>query len=191
MAYFQTAREVILLALLVAAAYTDLASGKVYNWCSLPALFLGLLLAYVAGGVSEGGAESSHGAASLVDSLLGLAVGGGVFGLFALFGAFGFGDVKLAAAVGALKGWRFAAAALGFSALVGGVMALAVLIWKGQLWRGLRDSLKAVVRPGKVAQRLPEESPARLTIPYGLAISIGTLWAWFGVYVFPALRGQG
>jgi prepilin peptidase CpaA len=190
-ATFQTAREVILLALLVAAAYTDLASGKVYNWCSLPALFLGLLLAYVTGGVTEGAADGGAGAANLVDGLLGLAAAGGVFGLFALCGAFGFGDVKLAAAIGALKGWRFAITAIGFSALVGGLMALALLVWKGQLWRGLRDSLRAVVRPGKAAQRLGEESPARLTIPYGLAISIGTLWAWFGIYVFPALRGQG
>lgn len=180
-------REVVLLALLVLAAYTDLARGKVYNWCTLPALVLGALLAYVIGGVSQGppllnGVPAvKGGAAHLADSGLGLLVAGGVFGLFGLFGAFGMGDVKLAAAVGVLKGWHFSVLAICFSGLVGGVMALGVLIWKGQLSRGLRDSAAAVVRPSRGAEKVAPDSPARLTVPYGAAISAGTLWAWFMV----------
>ena len=180
-------REAVLLALLVLAAYTDLARGKVYNWCTLPAIVLGVLLAYVIGGVSEkpllidGVPAVKGGAAHLVDSGLGLLVAGGVFGLFGLFGAFGMGDVKLAAAVGALKGWHFSVLAICFSGLVGGVLALGVLIWKGQLGRGLRDSAAAVARPSRGAKQVAPDSPARLTVPYGAAISAGTLWAWFMV----------
>ncbi|HUT36476.1 MAG TPA: A24 family peptidase [Planctomycetota bacterium] len=190
--YFDAAREIILLAVLVAAAYTDLASGKVHNWVTLPATVAGLMLGYVLGGV--GGVSQTLPSASalaaspavggvkqdfcLVDSLLGVALAGGVFGLFFLYGAFGAADVKLAVAIGALKGWYFALLALMASALVGGVLALGVLVWKGQLRRGLLDSLVAIVRPGKAAKAREGASPARLTVPYCFAISVGTLWVW-------------
>lgn len=178
MIYFQTAREVVLLVLIVTVAYTDLAKGKVYNWTSLPALFLGLLLAYVIGGVNEGTAELGRGAANLADSGLGLLLGGGVFGLYYLHGGgFGLGDVKLGAAIGALKGWYFVLWAIVLSALVGGVMAMGLLIWKGRFWRGVRDSLVVVVRPSKLKEAA--DNPARLTLPYAAALSIGTLCAWF------------
>jgi len=174
--YVEAAREIVLLTFLVAVAYTDLAHGKAYDWCTLPAMGLGLLLATVLGGVS-------HGNANLVDSLLGLLVGGGVFGLFFFLGGFGAGDVKVAAAIGALKGWRFAVEMTVYAALVGGIMALGLLVWKGQLWHGLRDTAKAAVRLGRAEKHLEAESPARLTVPYGVAISVGTLWVWFRLYV--------
>ncbi len=182
MVYFQTAREIILLALIVVAAYTDLASGKVYNWCTLPALLAGLFIAYVTGGASGGTAATGQGAAHLLDSFLGLLFAGGVFGLYYLHGGgFGLGDVKMAAAVGALKGWYFAVWAVVFAGLAGGVMAMALLIWKGRFWRGVRDSLVAVVRPSKLKQAA--ESPAGLTVPYAFAISVGALCAWFRLSV--------
>lgn len=192
LAYFDAAREFILLAVLVTAAYTDLASGKVYNWTTLPATLAGLMLGYILGGVGNfsqtlpsasalvaapavGGVKQSF---CLLDSLLGVVLAGGVFGLFFLYGAFGAADVKLAVAIGALKGWYFALLAIGASALVGGVLALGVLVWKGKLRKGLRDSLVAVVRPGKVVKAKEGETPARLTVPYCFAISVGTLWVW-------------
>ncbi len=189
---FDVAREVILLALLVIAAYTDLASGKVYNWATVPATLAGLMIAYIVGGFgtlaqtvpsttamaaapAAGGAKQTF---CLIDSLLGIALAGGIFGLFFLYGAFGAADVKLVVAIGALKGWFFTLLAIGASALVGGVLALGVLIWKGRLRRGLRDSLVAVVRPRKVVKDKEGDSPARLTVPYCFAISVGTLWVW-------------
>ncbi|MFP4057884.1 MAG: prepilin peptidase [Candidatus Brocadiia bacterium] len=176
MIYLHTARQVLLLALLVVAAYSDLAHGKVYNWSTYPAIVLGLLLAYVLD-------ASEKTQVGLVESLLGLCLAGGLFGLFFLLGAFGAGDVKLAAAIGALSGWRFAVAAIAFSALAGGVMALGLLIWRGQLWRGLRDSAVASVKLRRPEKTLSPDSPARLTVPYGFAISLGTLWAWLAEYV--------
>ncbi len=190
--YFDGAREFILLAVLVIAAYTDLASGKVYNWTTLPATVAGLMLGYILGGLGTlaqilpsssamaasspvGGLKQSF---CLLDSLLGVVVAGGIFGLFFLYGAFGAADVKLVVAIGALKGWYFALLAIGASALVGGILALGVLVWKGQLRRGLRDSLLAIVRPGKAAKSQAAETPARLTVPYCFAISVGTLWVW-------------
>jgi len=184
--YFDAAREILLLAMLVAAAYTDLAHGKVYNWITLPATLAGLMLAYIIGGFGTLGqtvpsmsvrAGAPQGFC-LVDSLLGIALAGGIFGVFFLYGAFGPADVKLVCAIGALKGWYFALLAIGASALVGGVLALGVLVWKGQLRRGLRDSMVALVRPGKLAKAKAEGSAARLTVPYCFGISVGTLWVW-------------
>jgi len=190
--YFDVARELLLLALIVAAAYTDLASGKVYNWMTVPATLLGLMLAIViggAGGLSQTLPSASALAGSpeaggprqgfcLLDSVMGIVLAGGVFGLFFLHGAFGAADVKLAVAIGALKGWYFALLAIVASGLVGGVLALGMLVWKGQLARGLRGSLVALVRPGKAVKAQEGENPARLTVPYCFAISVGTLWVW-------------
>ena len=170
------AREIVLLVFLIAIVYTDLAYGKAYDWCTLPALGIGLVLATLIGGARGG-------EASLVSSLLGVVLAGGIFGLFFFFGGFSAGDVKIAAAVGALAGWRFALEATIYSALVGGIMAMGLLIWQGQLWRGLRDSARAAVRLGRADKHLAEDSPARLTVPYGVAIGLGTMWVWFQHHV--------
>jgi len=102
---------------------------------------------------------------------------GGVFGVFFLYGAFGAADVKLACAIGALKGWYFALLAIGASA-----WWAACWRWRahleGQLRRGLRDSFVALVRPGRLASVRAEATAARLTVPYCFAISVGTLWVW-------------
>jgi len=170
--YVQAAREIVLLVFLVVTVYTDLAHGKAYDWCTLPAVGIGLILATILGGVRGGDAN-------LVASLLGMVAAGGIFGLFYFFGGFSAGDVKIAAAIGALKGWRFALEATFYSALVGGIMALGLLIWRGQLLRGLRDTARAAVRLRRAEKVLDEDSPARLTIPYGVAIGLGTMWVWF------------
>ena len=169
-------RHALLLTLLVVAAYTDIARGKVYNWCTYPCMFVGLAIGYIAGGWNEADF-------SLQNGLLGLAAAGGIFGLFFVLGSLGAGDVKLAAAIGALTGWHFAIGAITYSALIGGVMALALLIWRGQLARGLWDSLRASVRLKAAEKVVGADSPATLTVPYGLAVSTGTLWAWFVQHV--------
>jgi prepilin peptidase CpaA len=166
----------------IVAGFTDLAYGKVYNWCTLPALAAGLLLAYWTGGVNDV-AEDPQKTFNLVQSGYGLLLAGGIFGVFFALGAFGAGDLKLAAAIGALNGWRFALVAIVYSSLVGGVLALGVLIWKGQVGRGLVDAAKMALRPWKSKKTVGPDSPARLTVPYGFAISVGTLWAWFFFYV--------
>ena len=175
MPYVATAREVILLAFLITIVFTDLAYGKAYDWCTLPAMGIGLILATVLGGVRGGDAN-------LVNSLLGLLLAGGLFGLFYFFGGFSAGDVKIAAAIGALKGWQFAIWAIFYGSLVGFVMAMGLLIWRGKALRGLRDTARAQLRLWRGARSLPEDSPARLTIPYGVALGLGGLWLWFMSY---------
>ena len=75
---FRLASIVALFLLLIVSAYTDITRNKVYNWCTFPAIGLGMALAYLGGGLSE-----AHGY-NLSSSLLGIATGGGIILLFSL-----------------------------------------------------------------------------------------------------------
>jgi len=107
----------------------------------------GLLFALVAGG-----------RAGLANSLIGLAVGGGIFFFFWLIKAMGGADVKLMAGVGAFLGWPSILDALFFTALCGGIMAILFLIWKR-----------------KPKGEKPEVPLRKQTLPYGVAIAAGTI----------------
>lgn len=178
---FRLASFVALFLLLVVSAYTDLTRNKVYNWATLPGLGLGLAFAYLAGGIHD---QPAH---NLVNSLMGVAAGGGIFLVFSLFGAMGLGDVKLMAAVGALTGVPFVLVCLLFSSMVGFVMAMGVLIWRGRVGEGLARSVKFAFRWKKEKRSLEAgESEAEQagrrrpadTIPFGAAIAFGTLSAF-------------
>jgi len=180
--YMLLARHCLLLTLLVISLYTDLARGRLYNFISLPALFVGLLLNYVLGGLWEGGASG----ANLGGSLLAVAVAGGIFLWPYLKGGIGAGDVKLICAVGAVGGFYnlYLLFALVYSAIIGALMAVLVLIWRRKLWEGLKGSVRFVFslkRVDKGQDSSKEEAPGRITVPYGSAIAIGSTIAWFVV----------
>jgi prepilin peptidase CpaA len=158
------ARLVVFFAVLVTAAYTDLAKSKVYDWLTLPAIFLGLALAFIPYGMS----------APLVNFILGAVVGGGIFWFFYLFDAVGGGDVKLMAAVGALMGLNFTISALVIIAVVGALMALVFLVVKKRLREGLKGSIKLFFK----FRKPKKEGAENLTIPYGAAIAAGSMITW-------------
>ncbi len=165
----QLVRYCTLLALLLCCAFTYVAKGKVYNAVTLPALFVGLVLSAAMDGLPTDGHY-------LRESLVGLAIGGGFLGVFFLLRGLGGGDVKFMAAIGALSAnWRFTVVAMVYTAFVGGIMALILLVWKKQLMTGLGRSLALIVSPRRGRSGT---APERLTIPYGLALAVGTLWAW-------------
>ena len=176
-------RDCVLLAMLGVALYTDLSRGKVYNWCTLPAIGLGLLISYVEGALrtAQGNALVDILGEPLIDGLMGLALAIGIFGVAYLLGMLGGGDVKLMCAVGALKGMRFFIDAAVFTACAGAVIAVAVLIRRGRLKEGLKSSLLALVAPGKFRKRreaMPAGAAEMTTIPYVAAIVVGSLVAW-------------
>ncbi len=176
------ARDCVLLVALGVALFTDLTRGKVYNWCTLPAIGLGLLINYVAGATegAQGTASATVLGEPLIGALYGLALALGIFGLAFLMGMLGGGDVKLMCAVGALKGWRFFLDAAVFTACVGAVIAVGVLIWRGRLKAGLKGSVVALFAPRRFRkQREAQPDAAEMTvIPYVSAIVIGTVAAW-------------
>jgi len=184
-AVLSVARHVLFFALVIVCVYTDLTRGKLYNWCTLPALVGGLLLSYALGGLLDGGILGVN----LVSSILGLAIAALVFIWPYLRGGIAGGDVKLMLAVAAIGGAEnlFIVYALLYSALIGALMALLVLIWRGRL----REGLKGAVRFTFSARRLgSKEGETRrlvtgVAVPYGLAISIGSVIAWY-VTMLPA-----
>jgi prepilin peptidase CpaA len=119
----------------------DLRSGRIPNWLAGGGVVAGLACAAASGG-ARGLATAAAGA------LLGFAI------FFALHwtGGMGGGDVKLMAALGSLLGpWDILAAAV-LAAMVGGLWAVALLLW----------------------------TPKRASIPYAPAIVIGAWLALWG-----------
>ena len=158
------AQQVIFFALMIVCAYTDIAKDKVYNWATLPALFAGLALWFIPFQLGRPFLLAA-GAAAL---------GGGIFFLFFLFKAVGGGDVKLMAAIGALMGLDFTLNALIIIAILGAIMALGVLLFRRRLRHGLKSSLKMLFTFKR--KKAAHEKP--LTIPYGVAITIGSIFTW-------------
>ena len=167
-------RQGTLLAMLIVCVYTDLAKGKLYNWVTLPGLALGLAIGFMLEGAA---ASRPHFQRELADSIMAAALGGGTLFVVYLFGGFGAGDVKLMAAAGALcADWRMTLFALMYAAVVGAAMALGYLIWKGRLLEGLKRSARLLFTFRRDARKA--EAREDIFLPYGFAISAGTLWAW-------------
>jgi prepilin peptidase CpaA len=97
--------------------------------------------------------------------------------------AIGGGDVKLLAGVGAFLGSSEVLGALGLIAILGAAFALLSVIRRGVLPLLIFNTLE-LVRSwrslGQAGQSRKLESPAALTIPYGVPIAVGTLIWWFG-----------
>ena len=54
------AKHCILFALLIACVYTDLARGKIYNWCTVPGIVVALGLNLLIGGLWRGGLTGAN-----------------------------------------------------------------------------------------------------------------------------------
>lgn len=93
-----------------------------------------------------------------------------------LLGATGAGDVKLLGAAGAILGVQRMPLAFVYTAIAGGVLALAVALARGRLGGTLRGAALVVASPR--AGRSAVESPhARNTFPYAPAIAVGCILA--------------
>lgn len=158
----------LLILLVCASAVTDIRERRIYDAFTFPAIVAGLLLALL------------RGPEEILWSLGGLAVGASVFYPFYRVGGMGMGDLKLMAAIGSLGGLEFVLAATVDTALAGGIIAMILLARRGNV-------LSTLGRTGKVFRALLSRGrDARLdpateaeTVPYGVAICIGTLAAMF------------
>jgi prepilin peptidase CpaA len=153
--------------LLVGGVFTELTRRRVPNALTVFGMATGLLLGYLPGGIS------------LKASLGGLAIGFGLLFLFYMFGGMGGGDVKMMGAVGALLGYPLIVPVVMYTALVGGLMAILMLIWNGEFWAGMAGSLRRAFRRPTDATAVAVSPLKTKTIPYGLAITAGCLAALF------------
>ena len=109
----------LMLALLVIASATDIASQRIYNWTTYPGIVAGL-----AARAYEGGWPA------LEDGLKGFFVCGILMLIcFALFNVGG-GDVKLIAMIGACFGLDRGIESMLWTFILGGMMGVVLVIWR-------------------------------------------------------------
>ena len=141
-----------------------------------------LVLATLIAGISINTGFS--GVQGMVSSLEGFALAFFPMLLMHIFGAMGAGDVKLFGAVGAVLG--VAQVPLAFVAVVmlGAVLAIYTMIRAGTVFSTLHGVLRIFVGilPGWEMPRFKMAPDRKHTIPYGVAIMLGSLIA---VVLFP------
>jgi prepilin peptidase CpaA len=112
-------------------------------------------------------------------ALLGTLLGLGLLLPFVLIRSLGAGDWKLAGALGACLGPRLLFSVLMGTVLVAGVMALAMVIWKGRLKRTLLNIAHLLAALFTLRMPGPEVSlddPQSAKIPFGVAMALTVLF---------------
>ncbi|AVX40797.1 prepilin peptidase CpaA (plasmid) [Carboxydocella thermautotrophica] len=115
-----------------------------------------------------------NGQAGFWHSLYGFITGAGIFLVPFLLGGLGAGDLKLMAAIGAVAGPEFVLGTAVLGALIGGVMAVTVLIKKKLFWETLKQMLYYLTGRRRWAD-IAQESEANPGIPYGVALALGAV----------------
>jgi prepilin peptidase CpaA len=111
-------------------------------------------------------------------ALLGVGLGLGLLLPFVLVRSLGAGDWKLAGALGACLGWQQLLSVLMGTILVAGVMALAVVLWKGRLKQTLVNIghlLGALFTLRMPASAVSLDDPQSTKIPFGVAMALTVL----------------
>lgn len=164
--------EMVLLALLVTAAVYDVRYRRIPNWLTVLGVALGFLLNGLIG-PPEGG---------ILFALKGFAAAFLVYLFLYLLRAMGAGDVKLMAAVGALVGWQRWFGIFLITAIVGGIMALVLVVARRRLGKTLWNvgfilSEMGHLRPAYVGkEELDVRSPKAIGLPHGAVIAVGTVF---------------
>jgi prepilin peptidase CpaA len=106
-----------------------------------------------------------------------------------MIGGMGAGDVKLLAGVGAWVGWQVTLGAFITSAVVGGVMAVAMVAWTGEyarhwaMFQTIGQEILTVRDPVKLSKTAAARKPTMLLLPYGIPLAIGSIgyFMWAGL----------
>ncbi len=162
--------KVALLAVVLVGAVYDFRSRKIPNWLSLSGIILGL-------GVNTL-LFQAHG---LRVALLGFCCSLAIYVPLYLLRGMGAGDVKLMAAVGAIVGPQNWLILFMATALVGGVIALIVILHKKRFWQTFANV--AIMVPELLHFRLPSRSepqldvrrPDALRLPHAVSIALGSI----------------
>jgi len=161
-----------LLILLIAAAVFDVRYRRIPNWLTVSGVVAGVALNTAIGRPEAGTAFA----------LEGLAMGFGLYFVLYLLHAMGAGDVKLMAGVGALAGPTNWFGIFVVSAIVGGIMALVLVIVRGRVkstfWNmGFIVGEMTRGRPAYVNKaELDVKNPKSMGLPHGAVIAIGTIF---------------
>jgi prepilin peptidase CpaA len=176
----------LLTVVLAAAVYSDVLARRIPNALVLAGLGAGTVVGLMQSAGWWGPVPAAAGSlgASLAGGAAGLAAGVAFFAL----GALGAGDGKLLAVVGTFLGPLGLFVAVLYAGVAGGLLALGDAVRRGTLLPVLlrtRDLAVFVLTLGRHGERPTAGSPSMTSIPYGVAIAVGALVAWF----FPGLPG--
>jgi prepilin peptidase CpaA len=161
-----------LLITVIAAAMFDMRSRRIPNGVSVAGALMGIGL----------NAFLFDSAAGVWFALKGLLLGFGVYFALYLLRAMGAGDVKLMGAVGSLVGPSNWFAIFLITAIVGGAMALMLVLVKGRLRKTLFNvafifSEMTHLRPAYLAkEELDVKSKEAVGLPHGAVIAVGCIF---------------
>jgi prepilin peptidase CpaA len=151
----------------VCAGVLDWRFRRIPNWLTVSGLVAGIVVN-----------TALYRWPGLKAALLGALLGLGLLLPFVLIRSLGAGDWKLAGALGACLGPRELLSVLVGTILVAGVMALAVVIWKGRLKRTLVNiahMLAALFRLRMPGHEVSLDDPQSTKIPFGVAMAVTVL----------------
>jgi prepilin peptidase CpaA len=160
----------ILVALVLTAAIWDLKSRRIPNWLSLTGIISGIALN-----------SFLYGFTGCKESLEGMATAFGVYFLLYLVRAMGAGDVKLMAAVGSFVGPGNWFMIFLITAVIGGVIAVTILVWRKRLRKTFDNVLFIVSEmmhfraPYMAREELSVKSQKAFTLPHGAVIGLGCI----------------
>jgi len=168
--YLPGAGQILLGILVAVAALFDIRFRRIPNWLVLAGIIAGLAWnAY------------SSGWSGLGSCAAGLGLGFVLYFPLYLLRARGAGDVKLLAAVGAIAGPRNCIWIFLLTAILGGVIALVLLLFRGRLRKTLfnvawimRDLLH-LRAPYQSSEELDVTSTKGLRLPHGAMIAVGAV----------------
>jgi prepilin peptidase CpaA len=152
------------------AAVCDVTTRRIPNWLTV----CGVLVGFLINGWSDGWVGIGASAAGMGLALL-------VYLPLFVVRALGAGDVKLMAAVGAITGPLPWFCIFVVTCLVGGLLAVAVVLSKRRLSETFFNTLRiaqALLKGRNPASQEPEmdfRSPAAVTLPHGLSIALAAL----------------
>jgi prepilin peptidase CpaA len=166
--------NILLAIVLIICVITDIKSRKILNIVTLPTIIFGFVYNIFTKGF-EGFLFSGNG------FLIGL----GLLLIPYLLGGMGAGDVKLMAAIGALMGASFIFYSFIYTALIGGIIALLLIIKT----RGFAKVIKSIFfnvlffRSNLGTIMISKDKHSSISFPYGVAIVLGTfctlVWGGF------------
>jgi prepilin peptidase CpaA len=159
-----TAAFLVPLALII--SYYDVRYRRIPNPFVLATLAVGIFTNAILGGMS--GALASLGGCALAFFLM---------FMLHVFGAMGAGDVKLFAAIGSVMGSSLVLPTFFVVVLTGGLLAFVSMLRAGAVRSTLHNVLLVLVglMPGWKMPRFAVPADRRYTIPYGVAITLGSL----------------
>jgi prepilin peptidase CpaA len=163
--------EVLLLIVVLAAAVYDVRYRRIPNWISVGGIALGVFSNSI-----------THGIQGLLFSLAGLVLGFGLYLLLYLIHVMGAGDVKLMGAIGALVGWKNWLAIFVIAAILGGIMAMILIVARNRVKKTFWNIgyLVNELRHGRAAyvsrEELDVQSPQSVGLPHGAVIAVATLF---------------